>query len=228
MSDDEWDTDGFQPKSVQPTDQWEGEDEDECVKDDWAAESDSEGDDSKASSSEEIKPTKIKPKKKLEEKIAEREALKAQQHAERAPLTEEEQLAEKLRLQKEEENANIQLARDMCGLKENKIDNLVPETKEDFESFGKAVSEKVQRFSTSEHYEDMVENVVKEICIDLNTASLRKLKLHIDGLHSAKLKEEKAAKSKQKTKGKTVKMDLEKDIYGGSIGDYGDDMDDFM
>merc|ERR1711933_186546 len=121
--------------------------------------SDSEEDKSKDSTSEETKTTKTKPKKKLADKIAEREAMKERQLAQRAPLTEEEKLAEKLRLQKMEENANIQLARDMCGLKENKIDNLVPETKEDFEQFGKAISEKIQTFSTSEHYMDLIENV---------------------------------------------------------------------
>merc|ERR1712020_114202 len=135
------------------------------------------------------------------DKIAEREALKEKERAARAPLTEEERLAEKLRLQKLEENANIQLARDMCGLKENKIDTLVPVTKEDFDHFGKAVSEKIQTFSSSEYYTDLIENVTKDICVDLNTTSLKKLKLHIEGLHSAKLKEEKASKSKIKGKG---------------------------
>merc|ERR1712141_211354 len=139
-SDEEWDADGFQPGKVAPTDKWEGEDEDDDVKDAWDK-SDSEEDASKDSTSEEAKPAKTKPKKKLADKIAEREALREQQQAERAPLTEEEKLAEKLRQQKLEENANIQLARDMCGLKENKIDSLVPVTKEDFDHFGKAVSE---------------------------------------------------------------------------------------
>jgi len=226
MSDEEWDADGFEPKAV-PTDKWDGEDEDDDVKDAWDK-SDSEEDKSKGSTSEELKPTKTKPKKKLADKIAEREALKEQKEAERAPLTEEEKLAEKLRLQKLEENANNQLLRDMCGLKESKIDNLVPVTKEDFEHFGKAISEKIQTFSTSEHYTDLIENVTKDICVDLNTASLKKIKLHIEGLHSAKLKEEKASKSKVKGKGKSVKMDLDKDIYGGSIGEGYDDMDDFM
>merc|ERR1712141_149621 len=116
------------------------------------------------------------------------------------------------RLQKLEENANIQLARDMCGLKENKIDSLVPLTKEDFDQFGKAISEKISAFSTSEHYSDLVENITKDVCVDLNTASLKKLKLHIESLHSAQLKEEKASKSKKSVgKGKSVKMDLEKD-----------------
>jgi translation initiation factor 3 subunit J len=231
MSDEEWDADGFQPGNVAKpgvtTDKWEGEDEDDDVRDAWDK-SDSEDDKSKESTSEEIIPAKTKPKKKLADKIAEREAMKEKESAEKAPLTEEEKLEQKLQQQKMEESANIQLMRDMCGLKENKIDSLVPETKEDFDHFGKAISEKIQTFASSEHYSDLIENITKDICVDLNTASLKKLKLHIESLHSAKLKEEKASKSKLKGKGITVKMDLEKDIYGGSIGDYDGDMDDFM
>ena len=120
MSDTFWylfsnlDADGFQPGKVEPTDKWEGEDEDDDIKDAWDK-SDSEDDISKDSNSGENKITKTKPKKKLADKIAEREALKEKERAARAPMTEEEKLAEKLRLQKLEENANIQLARDMCG-----------------------------------------------------------------------------------------------------------------
>ena len=51
----------------------------------------------------------------MADKIAEREALKEQQLASKAPLTEEEKLREKLRLEKIQENANVQLVRDMCG-----------------------------------------------------------------------------------------------------------------
>merc|ERR1712083_134952 len=108
-------------------------------------------DNSKGSNSEEIR-AKTKPKKKLAEKIAEREAQKQKELEARKPQTEEEKLAEKLRQQKLEEKANIDQLRDMCGIKENKIDSLVPVTKEDFEQFGKAISEKIQMFSTSEHY----------------------------------------------------------------------------
>jgi len=227
MSDEEWDAEGFQPEKAQPNDKWDGEDEDDDIKDAWDK-SDSE-EDSKKSSSDDPKPIKTKPKKRLEEKIAEREALKAQQQAAKAPLTEEEKLAEKIRLQKLEESANIQQLRDMCGLKENKIDNLVPVTKEDFEQFGKAIIEKISTFSSSEHYSDLIENITKEICVDLNTTNLKKVKLHIESLHSAKLKEEKTSKSKKTSKaGKGIKMDLTKDIYGGSVGDGFDDMDDFM
>ena len=60
--------------------------------------------------------------------------------------------------------------------------------------------------------------------------TLKKLKIHIETLHSTKLKEEKASKAKGgKKKGGTVKMDLSKDILGGSgAGGYDDDFDDFM
>ena len=69
------DADGFQPGKVEPTDKWEGEDEDDDIKDAWDK-SDSEDDISKDSNSGENKITKTKPKKKLADKIAEREALK--------------------------------------------------------------------------------------------------------------------------------------------------------
>merc|ERR1712150_379214 len=178
------------------------------------------------SDSEEEKPVavkeqrsmKSKPKKKADEKIATRVDT----------LTEEEKIAEKLRMQKMEENSKIALVRELVGIKENKIDSLVPVTKEDFEQFGKAISEKIQMFSTSEHYSDLIENITKEICVDLKTPSLKKLKIFMDNLANAKQKQEKITKSKTKIKGIGVKMELEKDIYGGSIEEGFDDMDDFM
>ena len=54
----------------------------------------------------------------------------------------------------------------ILGIKEKKVDGLVPVTKEDFEQFGKAISEKIQMFSSSEHYSELIENITKEICID--------------------------------------------------------------
>jgi len=223
MSDEEWDGNRFEPSK-----KWEGEDEDE-VKDDWdKSDSDDEklvlGNPTKQDSKEKLvlgNPTKQDsklPKKNLKKTLQVKEA----------PLTEEEKIAEKLKQQKIEENANMQLLKDMVGLKENKIDNLVPVTKEDFEQFGKAIIEKISTFSSSEHYSELIENITKEICVDLKNVSLKKLKIHIEGLIAAKQKQEKMTKPKHKTKGIGVKMDLEKDIYGGSVGDGFDDMDDFM
>ena len=107
------DADGFQPGKVVPTDKWDGEDEDDDIKDAWDK-SDSEEDKSKDSNSEETR-VKTKPKKKLAEKIAEREAQREKELAARRPQTEEEKLAEKLKQQKLEEKANIDQLRDMCG-----------------------------------------------------------------------------------------------------------------
>jgi len=210
MSDDEWGRDRSVPK-----DNWDDEDDGD-VKDAWDK---SDSEEEKPISRKEPAPIKLKSKKKLDEKKTIRTEA----------MTDEEKIAEKLRQQKIEENSKLELAKNLVGIKENKIDGLVPVTKEDFEQFGKAISEKIQMFSTSEHYSDLIENITKEICVDLNTASLKKVKLNIESLHSAKLKEEKALKSgKKSVKGKSVKMDLDKDLYGGSIGDGFDDMDDFM
>ena len=60
----------------------------------------------------------------------------------------------------------------ILGIKEKKIDGLVPVTKEDFEQFGKAISEKIQMFSSSEHYSELIENITKEICIDRKLLTL--------------------------------------------------------
>jgi len=210
MSDDEWDGRRSEPA----VNKWVGEDEDDDVKDAW---DNSDSEDEKPKINSETKT----PKDCSKPKSAGKKVLG------NVPLTEEEKVAAKIRAQKEEDDCNMQLLKDMVGLKENKIDSLVPVTKEDFEQFGKAISEKISAFSTSEHYSDLVENITKDVCVDLKTASLRKLKIYLDNLITAKIKQEKV-KSKPKLKTVGVKMDLEKDVYGGSIGDGFDDMDDFM
>merc|ERR1711974_592722 len=166
-----------------------GEDDDSDVKDDWKK-SESEEEKQVKGRSEAAK-TDPMPSKKISKKNMTGKACIKQ-----APITEEEKLAEKLRMQKMEEDSKLQLARDLVGLKENKIDTLVPVTKEDFDHFGKAVSEKIQTFSSSEYYTDLIENVTKDICVDLKPATLKKLKIHIDSLINAKIREEKIAKSK--------------------------------
>ena len=54
----------------------------------------------------------------------------------------------------------------------------------------------------------------KHIFISVNVAALKRVKLQVESLHSAKLKDEKASKSKKPAKGRTtVKMDLDKVAY---------------
>ena len=46
------------------------------------------------------------------------------------------------------------------------IDAMIPETSVQFDELSKAVVEKVQLFPTSTHYNDFVENLIKELTLD--------------------------------------------------------------
>merc|ERR1711928_122166 len=75
MADDEWDAEGYEipaPIAAAPkvSDKWEGEDEDEPVKDSWE---DEENEKNQVASSAAAPPAKKKANKRLEEKIAEKE-----------------------------------------------------------------------------------------------------------------------------------------------------------
>jgi len=238
MSDsDAWDADDYEPptapsKVVPSTDKWEGEDEDDDVKDAWDADSEEEKSKEEPAPSDSAAAAKVSKKKKLRDKIALKEAAQAQDEEDDSLKSPEDKLAEKLRRQKMEEDAQFALTRDMLGLKTGSIDAMVPETKEDFEAFGKLICEKIRMFSSSDHYNELLEATIKDIAIDLPVPSLKRVKIHVEGLHSTRLKEEKASKSKQKknTGKASLKSDLDKDLFGGGGGgaDFGDDMDDFM
>ena len=198
---------------------------------------------------------KVKKKKTLAQKIAEKEEAAAKALEERLAREEEEKelntpqgilanlphwtfckdgnisgkLEEKLRLQKLQEENDLKLAADMLGLGGSGggvIDSMNPSTAEEFEKLTKAITDKVNTFDSSELYQDFVEDLVKNLCMGLTCQTLKKCKTHVEAFHSAKLKEEKAAKDKSK-KGKTVKKSLKMDSATGNYDGY-DDMDDFM
>jgi len=235
MSDnDAWDADDYEPPAAgqskaKANDKWDGEDEEDDVKDAWDA--DSEEEKSKAEEKPAAPKAASSKKKKLRDKIALKEAA-MQDDEDDSHKSPEEKLAEKLRLQKMEENAQFALTRDMLGLKTGSIDSMVPETKEDFENFAKAISEKIRIFSNSDHYNDLLEMVTKDLALEMTVPTLKKVKIHVEGLHSTRLKEEKANKNKKVkgSKGASLKNDLDKDLFGGGggVGDYDDGMDDFM
>merc|ERR1712107_152650 len=213
-----------------------GEDEDDDIKDAWDAESEEENSEK---SEEAAKPVKVKKKKTLAQKIAEKEEAAALARQGRLAREEEEKqlntpegkLAEKLRLQKMQEEVDLKLAAEMLGVSGGGgggvIDNAQPSSKEDFEKLTKDITDKISEFESSEHYQDFIENLVKGLCPSLTVATLKKCKTHVEAFHSAKLKEERAAASKSK-KGKaglkTLKMDSEMSNYDGGYND----MDDFM
>lgn len=239
-----WDDEDYEPPAAAipsvPKDKWEGEDsDDDNIKAAWDQESDEEKPKVEQTEEERDRAVQKKKKKKLADIIAAKEEARlaeleeiAKRRAELDQLnTPEAKQEAKLRLQKMEENANLELAKEMMGLKVagSGIDGMFPETKDQFDELEKAIGDKLQSLVGQENYPEFAEKLVKRICLDMNVASLKKVKLQVEALHSAKLKDEKAAKSKKPGKGgrTTVKMDLDKDLLSGGVGDY-DDMDDFM
>merc|ERR1712064_227512 len=104
----------------------------------------------------EVKAVKVKKKKTLAQKIAEKEEAAALARAERIAREEEEKqlntpegkLAEKMRLQKLAEENDLKLAQEMMGLSAGAgaggvIDNANPSTKEEFEDLSKAITDKL-------------------------------------------------------------------------------------
>merc|ERR1712038_803495 len=235
----DWDADDFEPDTAtpavasMPSDKWDGEDEEDDIKDAWDAESDEEN----SQKSEEAKPVKVKKKKTLAQKIAEKEEAAEQARLEKMRMEEEEmeantpegKLAEKMRLQKLTEQNDLKIAQDMFGVGAvGGIDAMNPQTKEEFDDFSKAVLDKITSLESSEHFQDFAEEFVRSLCMSLNVQTLKKCKTHVEAFHSAKLKEEKAATGKGK-KGKnplkSLKMDRDSttNYYDGY-----NDMDDFM
>ncbi|GCC18085.1 eukaryotic translation initiation factor 3 subunit J-A-like [Chiloscyllium punctatum] len=234
--DDDFQTQGPVNKPV-IVDRWEGEDEDDDVKDNW--------DDDEEEKKIPLKPVEVKPeKKKLSDRIKEREEKERQlkkqkqelKNLEKAAtpveLSPEEQLAEKLRLAKLQEQADLEVAKDTFGINNVSqlgIDSMYPTTKEDFTEFGKLLKEKITQFEKSVHYVDFLETLLRDISISLEVDDLKKLNNSLTSLCSEKMKQEKQSKNKKKKKAPVLaggfKANLKDDLddYG-----YTQDYDDFM
>lgn len=238
----DWDADDFEPDTPaaagtvpKVTDKWDGEDEDEDCKAAWDDSSEEEKEE------DESKPVKVKKKKTLAQKIAEKEAAAEQarleEEAEAEEDTPEAKLAAKMKMQRLAEEEDRELFKDLVGGVESAggaagvIDCMVPETKAEFETFGKLVADKFSSLEGSDHFQDFAANFIEALCRDqLNVATLKKVKQHADAFHSAKLKEEKnkgKAAAKKPEKKATLKMGRGNDHMSLAGGGF-DDMDDFM
>ncbi|XP_028678665.1 eukaryotic translation initiation factor 3 subunit J-A-like [Erpetoichthys calabaricus] len=241
---DSWDADNFEPdepvKKALGVDRWEGEDEEEDVKDNW---DDEEEEEKKA---EELKmEVKASDKKKLTEKIKEKEREQKKKQDEmkkqleesnkEEELTTEEQLAEKLRIKMLQEEADLELAKEAFGVNNvTGIDVMNPTSKEDFTEFEKLLKEKISQFEKSIHYSSFLESLFRDLCISLEIDDLKKISNCLTVLLSEKQKQEKQNKSKKKKKGvmpggglkATLKDDL--DDYSNYDGGYAQDYEDFM
>jgi len=228
-----WDDDNFEAPEikVQPvaSNKWEGEDEDDDVKDCWE---DEEEENDKSSKSDDAPVAVAKPKKKtLQERIAEKERLKREE-LERRLKEQEEDITPEERLRRQKES-DLKLALETTFVDENNtdlgIDSLVPTTKAEFDDLANALNKKITPLSKSIEYPGFAENLVRSICATLTSHDVKKIKTTIDNMYLEKQKMEKGDKTKKnKGKGK-VKLKVEdSNQYSAYAVEEYDDFDDFM
>jgi len=228
MSDDEWDADNFKPTqfaAVKPADKWEGEDEEDAP-DDWEN-ADSDGEQKSAPVEEAPKPRK---KQTLDERIAEKAAMRAEEREKRRQeeeaaqkdLSPEERLAEKARALKMQEDADLEVALGTWGVSSTAAApsdsplEASPSTKEEFDTYKSALLEKLRSMESEPLYNGFLEELVRDLCWNLDSDDVKKVSTSLNALYNDKVKS-KQGKSKKK-KGVSVKM--EKSAY--------DDYEDFI
>ncbi|XP_039271209.2 eukaryotic translation initiation factor 3 subunit J-like isoform X1 [Styela clava] len=237
----DWEDEDFEPptidKPVAPaTDLWEGEDEEDDIKDNWDDEEEEkkpETPNQAAAAGEPKKSTKKALSKKLKEKEEQAaRAAEAKRLAALAEKTPEEIMADKLMAQKLSEESDFEVAKDTFGVTSADlitIDNCDPRTKEDFINFEKLISEKFSKYESSPHYQSFLETLFRNSCLSLDAESLKKLISSLNVLQSEKAKQERQKKGGKKTN----KAKLTGGTKGGGKDefiDYSayDEMEDFM
>ncbi|XP_044264254.1 eukaryotic translation initiation factor 3 subunit J [Tribolium madens] len=226
-----WDDDNFEPPAVTPgiaANKWEGEDEDDNVKESWE---DEEEEKVEAAPVEEPKPKPKKPS--IAEKIAEKER-KRKEELERRMREQEEEISpeERLRMQKESD-LKIALETTFGGDTNNTnvsgLEGLsLPTTKEEFQDFTDALSRKLQPLAKSTEYPVFTENLLRNLCATLSSLDIKKIKNTLDNLYLEKQKIEKGEKSKKnKGKGKAKLRLDDGNPLSAYVNEY-DDYDDFM
>ncbi|XP_044583073.1 eukaryotic translation initiation factor 3 subunit J [Cotesia glomerata] len=232
---DSWDADNIDAKLEMTlrSNKWEGEDEEEEVKDSWE-DADEEEEKKDVEKPAEAPKPKAKPKKKVAEKIEERER-KAREEAEKKAkekeeaMTPEERRAEQLRRQKMAEEADLRLAMETFGVAPDDV--LIPDTKEEFEQYAESLLHQINLYKSHAEYPTFAEDLISRIAVNLPSISLKKLGTAINNLAIEKQKLEKGDKGKKnKGKGK-AKLKLEGDNTHLNEYDsytYDDNYDDFM
>ncbi|KAI8481395.1 Eukaryotic translation initiation factor 3 subunit J [Branchiostoma belcheri] len=237
----DWDSEDFEPAipvASAGTDKWEGEDEDDDVKDNWDDEDES---DEKKDQAEKGTGTAVQKKKKRtmqeiirekeEKKKREMEERKAREEAAQKAMTPEELAADKLRRQKLAEEGDLELAKDMFGVTSEtggKIDRMHPQTREDFEEFQKALVEKVCQYQGSIHFVTFLEELFRDCCLGLEADDVRRLGTTLTVLSNEKAKAAKAAKGGKKGKKQAASMKAVKKVDLEDYSTYGDEYDDFI
>ncbi|KAK7116510.1 eukaryotic translation initiation factor 3 subunit J-A-like [Littorina saxatilis] len=234
--DDAWDADNFEPElpsKIGSDDKWDGEDEDDRVKDNWE-----EGDDEDKKGDPESSAYQRPKKKPLAERLAEKEAAKKKEKQEekekkeeKRELTAEERLTEKIRIKKIQEQDSLSLAKGLFGMSETSIDRMMPATEEEFTQFAEALKSKITFFEESSHYSAFVVKFISDLSVGLSVDDVKKLGIGLTSLYHEKERLRKEAEKKKKKKSKaTIRLDKADDLDilgdaagGVSYGGYEDD-----
>ncbi|CAL1526107.1 unnamed protein product [Lymnaea stagnalis] len=240
---DDWEKEDFDPViqpggvAVAATDRWDGEDEEDEVKDNWEDdEEEKKGEQTDASKPAQEKSSTAyqRPKKKpLADRLAEKSRAKQQdeEKQEVKELTAEEKLAEKIRLQKIQEEADLKLAKGLFGVGETSgIDSMYPETKEQFDQFEQALKTKITFFESSKLYPAFIDKLFHDITLTMAADDVKRIANAVTVLYHEKERQRKEqAKTQKKKKPKaTIRVDKADDLGLADVaeGNYYDDEDD--
>ncbi|GIY09524.1 eukaryotic translation initiation factor 3 subunit J [Caerostris extrusa] len=183
-SDNDWENDDFVPTLKKPvvTDKWEGEDEDDNVKDNWDDEDEEKEKEEK--SEQTVVATQPKKKKTLAQAIAEKEEKRRKEIEEKMKLLEieknltpQERLAHKLKQQKLQEEADLQLAKETFGVTDEPvtgIDQMIPSSREDFDTFRKLLVDKISQNESAPHFYSFLEELCRDLCLNLPPDEIKK------------------------------------------------------
>jgi translation initiation factor 3 subunit J len=221
MADDDWGRLG----TLRGVDKWEGEDEEEPIKDNWDDEEEEET--PAAQSSVTVPPKK---KNQIKSKIAEKERKETELQLKKLQLNKspEEIAAEKLRLEKLKEAAEIKEIQAAFGSAE--INSGDPQTKDDFDDLRKRLVTDLTRLEKRALFEDFLEDLIQDLCLFLPARRLKKVKTTVEALYFEKTKSEKASAAKvssSKSAGAKNKIKLNVEGDRAILSAYGDEVDDF-
>lgn len=89
-------------------------------------------------------------------------------------MTPEEKLAEKLRLQKIQEESDLKSALETFGVTSigGGLDAFNPESKEEFKEFGATLSWKVAQYRESIHFPQFIEDLVRSLCCNCKRSQI--------------------------------------------------------
>lgn len=181
-----------------------------------------------------VAPKKKKPlsqiiQEKEERRRREAEEKRAREEQQRAALTPEEEQAEKLRRQRMQEEADLQLAKEAFGLTESDgIDSLQPVTRDDFDNLRKALAAKLTACERSPHYMGFLDDLLRDLSLNMEPEDVKRLSSSLNAVANEKVKQQKLKHKKKGGAKKGASLNVGKDDGLVNLDDYGNEYDDFM